>query len=117
MKLEFRGRKINPTDDCQIRSLLNNLGDKWALLVIISLSCNGSLRFNDIQKLIGCVTDKMLTLTLRKLETGCVISRTVYSEMPPRTEYALTESGETLLQRIVNLVDWVNENLPGLREV
>jgi DNA-binding HxlR family transcriptional regulator len=108
MKLEFNGRKINPTDDCPIRPLLCRLGNKWSLLVLLALITNGTMRFNDIYKLIGIISQRMLTVTLRSLEADGVVSRVTYPEVPPRTEYSITKSGEALVQILNNLMEWYN---------
>lgn len=107
MKLEFKGQKIDPANDnCPVRTLLSRISNKWSLLVLISLSCNGTMRFNDIHSLIGIISQRMLTMTLRSLETQGVISRTVHSEAPPRTEYALTKSGVGLIGILSDIMDW-----------
>ena len=113
MKLEYKGQEINPADDCPIRTLFSRVGSKWSLLVLVSLTCNRVMRFNDIHNLIGIISKRMLTMTLRSLESQGIISRTVSSESPPRTEYALTKSGESLMQIISDLMDWTFENLQG----
>jgi DNA-binding HxlR family transcriptional regulator len=95
-----------PVKDCPVRGILSRLGDKWSLLVLIALEVNGTMRFNDIQKCIGDISQRMLTVTLRSLETDGLIERTIYAEVPPRVEYFLTESGNELLPYIQSLVSW-----------
>lgn len=63
------------------------------MLILITLNANGTMRFNDIQKSIGDISQRMLTVTLRTLEADGLISRKVYPEVPPRVEYCLTERG------------------------
>ena len=109
--MEFKGEKIDPLGDCPIRSLINRLGSKWSLLVLALLATNGTMRFNEIQKLIGVISQRMLTVTLRSLEANGVVSRTVYPEVPPRTEYTLTGPGESLIVHLSNLRRWAMENL------
>ncbi len=99
-------KKFLPGDDCPIRNLLCRLGDKWSLLVLVSLSANGTMRFNEIQRSIGDISQRMLTVTLRSLEADGLVSRKVYPEVPPRVEYALTKSGKSLMPHLSGLVDW-----------
>ena len=100
--------------DCPIRDILSQLGDKWSLLVLISLSSNGTMRFNDIYRSIADVSQRMLTVTLRSLEADGLISRVIYPEVPPRVEYSLTQSGENLMPHLNNLVSWALENMQDI---
>lgn len=90
-------KNFHPTGNCPIRDILCRLGDKWSMLVMITLNTNGTMRFSDIQKTISDISQRMLTVTLRTLETDGLVSRTVYAEVPPRVEYQLTETGQTLM--------------------
>lgn len=73
---------------------------------LTTLHTNGVMRFNDIQKSIGEISQRMLTVTLRSLETDGLIKRTVYPEVPPRVEYKLTLRGESLMPILKMLTDW-----------
>jgi DNA-binding HxlR family transcriptional regulator len=97
--------------DCPIRDILSRLGDKWSLLVLKSLDTNGIMRFNDLYRSIGDVSQRMLTVTLRSLETDGLVSREIYPEVPPRVEYSLTQSGKNLMPHLNSLVDWALENM------
>ena len=77
---------------CPIRDILSRLGDKWSLLVLTTLYSNGTMRFNDIQRSLGDISQRMLTVTLRSLEADGLVHREVYPEVPPRVEYRLTDS-------------------------
>lgn len=101
---------------CPIRDILSKLGDKWSLLVLTTLNANGVMRFNEINKSIGDISQRMLTVTLRSLEHDGLIARKVYPEVPPRVEYHITESGESLMPHLNNLVDWAAENMAGIVE-
>jgi len=98
--------------DCPIRQILSRIGNKWALLVFYSLVNAGkdSLRFKELQQLIPDVSQKMLTSTLRTLEEDGYVTRTVFPEVPPRVEYALTARAQSLLPHINALVAWAMEN-------
>ncbi len=95
---------------CPIRDILSRLGDKWSLLVLTTLYANGTMRFNDIQRSLGDISQRMLTVTLRSLETDGLVSRKVYPEVPPRVEYTLTVSGAGLIPHLNSLVVWALEN-------
>lgn len=94
---------------CPIRDVLDRFGDKWSILVLLTLNQNGIMRFSELSKSIPDVSQKMLTVTLRALETDRLVKRTIYPEVPPRVEYQLTEVGKTLIPHIQSLVEWALE--------
>lgn len=96
---------------CPVRNIIARLGDKWSILVLTTLKVNGKLRFSEIQRSIGDVSQRMLTVTLRHMETDGLIGREVHAEIPPRVEYELTELGESLFPHLQALVDWAQENM------
>ena len=85
-------KNFHPTGNCPVRDVLSRLGDKWSMLVLITLNANGTMRFSDIHKTIGDVSQRMLTVTLRTLESDGLVERKVYAEVPPRVEYNLTDT-------------------------
>lgn len=99
--------------DCPIRNILARLCDKWSLLVIYTLdrAGGGPIRFKELQREIPDISQKMLTVTLRTLEEDGYVTRTVYPEVPPRVEYALTPCTHTLLPHIDALIGWAKENM------
>ncbi len=99
---------------CPIRDILSRLGDKWSLLVLTTLNTNGTMRFSDIHKSIGDISQRMLTVTLRSLEADGLINRKIYPEVPPRVEYCLTKSGKELMPYLNNLVDWALKNTQNI---
>jgi Predicted transcriptional regulators len=103
--------KFEVNGHCPVRDVLARLGDKWSVLVLTSLKANGKLRFSDIQRSIGDISQRMLTVTLRAMETDGIISREIYAEVPPRVEYELTELGESLYPHLRALVNWALENM------
>ena len=104
-------KNFHPTGNCPIRDVLSRLGDKWSMLVLITLNANGTMRFSDIHKTIEDVSQRMLTVTLRTLESDGLVEREVYAEVPPRVEYCLTDTGGTLIPHIEGLVGWALENM------
>ena len=104
-------KNFHPTGNCPIRDVLSRLGDKWSMLVLITLNANGTMRFSDIHKTIADVSQRMLTVTLRTLESDGLIERKIYAEVPPRVEYNLTETGCSLMPHIESLVGWALEHM------
>ncbi|RBQ03348.1 winged helix-turn-helix transcriptional regulator [Pedobacter miscanthi] len=92
-------------DECPEVYAANIIGGQWSI-VICSWLINGKLRFGELKKLIPNITERMLTLQLRKLEENKIIKRTVYAEVPPRVEYELTEIGYDLKPIIKMLENW-----------
>ena len=104
-------REINPEYlNCPIRNVIEKFGDKWSLLVLYHLHQNGTMRFNALHRDMHDISQKMLSQTLRRLEDIGLISRTVFPEVPPRVEYALTDMGQSLMPHIIALMDWSNEH-------
>lgn len=107
-------KNFHRVDNCPVRDVLSRLGDKWTMLVLITLSANGTMRFSDIHKTIADVSQRMLTVTLRTLETDGLVERNVYAEVPPRVEYCLTERGGSLMPHIEGLVQWALQEMPDI---
>ena len=107
-------KNFHPIGNCPIRDVLSRLGDKWSMLVLITLNANGTMRFSDIHKTIEDVSQRMLTVTLRTLESDGLVERKVYAEVPPRVEYCLTDTGGTLIPHIEGLVGWALENMDSI---
>lgn len=106
--------KENFFPDCPIRNILARVSDKWSLLVIFTLSEGKVLRFNMLRKEIPEISQKMLTNTLRTLETDGYVLRKVYAEVPPKVEYSLTERAYSLLPHINALIMWAKENMSAI---
>ena len=96
---------------CPIRDIICRLSSKCAMLILITLHANKLMRFTDIQKSIGEISQRMLTATLRSLESDGLIKRDVYAEVPPRVEYCLTEKGTSFIPCLENLVEWAENNI------
>lgn len=109
-------QNFHPIGNCPVRDVLSRLGDKWSMLVLVTLNANGTMRFSEIHKTIEDVSQRMLTVTLRTLETDGLVARTVYAEVPPRVEYSLTERGTSLMPHIQALVEWALVQMPGILE-
>ena len=96
-----------------IRALLDRIADKWALLIIATLHSQ-RLRFTELQQRIPGISQRMLTLTLRKLERDGLVIRTVHAEVPPRVEYEPSELAGTLIPHAVALANWAIEHNPEI---
>jgi len=97
--------------NCPTRHVLDLIADKWATLIIGLLNRSQPQRFAALQRQIGGISQKMLTQTLRNLERDGLVQRTVYPQVPPRVEYALTPLGQTLCEPIAALIRWSEENI------
>jgi DNA-binding HxlR family transcriptional regulator len=96
---------------CQaVSDVLSRVGDKWTVLVVELLS-DGPMRFNELRRLIGNISQKMLTSTLRGLERDGLVTRTVYPTIPPRVDYELTELGRDLRVPVKELALWARANI------
>jgi DNA-binding HxlR family transcriptional regulator len=102
--------EYTPTN-CHARDVLVRVGDTWSVYVIHMLGDARTLRFSELRKEVDGISQRMLTVTLRGLERDGLVARTVYPEIPPRVEYALTPLGVTLRQHIRGLVGWAGEHL------
>ncbi len=101
--------KYVPTECPAVREVLNRVGDKWSVLIIVLLG-SGPRRFSELRRAIEGVSQRMLALTLRGLERDGLVTRAVYPTIPPRVEYQLTGLGRTLLQPIRGLARWAERN-------
>ncbi|MGW7043195.1 winged helix-turn-helix transcriptional regulator [Streptomyces avermitilis] len=97
------GREDHP--DCGIRDVLDRIGDKWSVLVIVELA-GGPRRFRELQRAIDGISQRMLTLTVRRLERDGLVLRTVYPTVPAQVDYRLTETGTGLTHLVKALADW-----------
>jgi len=108
--------KDHLSERCPVRNVLSRLGDKWSILVIVALGEKGVMRFNELGASLGDISQKMLTVTVRTLETDGLVERTVYPEIPPRVEYRLTPMGVSLLPHIGALAQWADEHMGAIVE-
>lgn len=90
--------------------VLARVGDKWTIMIVGALS-EGPLRYSDIQRHIGDISQRMLTLTLKGLTADKLVHRTVYPTIPPRVDYELTELGYSLRESLIPLRDWATKNI------
>jgi DNA-binding HxlR family transcriptional regulator len=94
---------------CQLRDVLDRVGDKWSVLVMALLG-TGPKRYSQVQHAIDGISQRMLTLTLRSLERDGLVSRTVTPTSPPRVDYQLTPVGQTLSVEVSSLMQWADRH-------
>jgi DNA-binding HxlR family transcriptional regulator len=111
--LEPCGQSDHP--DCGIRDVLDRVGDKWSVLVIVELA-SGPRRFRELQRAIDGISQRMLTLTVRRLERDGLVRRTVYPTVPAQVDYRLTGTGASLTHLVKALADWSLENRAGIAQ-
>jgi DNA-binding HxlR family transcriptional regulator len=100
--------------DCRgVASVLARIGDKWSVLVIMLLA-DGPRRFNELKRMIGSISQRMLTLTLRGLERDGLVKRTMFLTIPPRVDYELTELGRGLTKPMQALGQWAQAHIPEI---
>ena len=99
--------------ECPVATTVQLIGNKWKLLIMRNLLVR-PWRFNELQKNLDGISQKVLTDSLRSMETDGIITRTVYAEVPPRVEYALSELGETMRPILDSMQTW-GENYKALK--
>lgn len=101
---------------CPVRNVVARFGNKWALLVILVLSENEPIRYNELGRKIPDISSRVLSNTLRILEADGLVLRTFFQEVPPRVEYSLTDTGHSLVPIIVQLTEWAQKNMKTIIE-
>jgi DNA-binding HxlR family transcriptional regulator len=101
--------------DCGIRDVQNRIGDKWSVLVIVELA-SGPRRFRELQRAIDGISQRMLTLTMRRLERDGLVLRTVYPTVPAQVDYRLTQTGASLTHLVEALAHWSLAHRPVIAE-
>lgn len=99
-------------DACPVSGLFRRLGDRWSMLVVILLG-GRTYRYNDLHRAIEGISQRMLTRTLRTLESDGLVHRAVHPTVPPSVEYSLTPLGRSLLVPVSALADWAVANADG----
>jgi DNA-binding HxlR family transcriptional regulator len=99
--------------NCPTRHMLDRIADKYTVLVMVFLQ-DRPRRFSELQRMITGISQKVLTQTLRSLERDGLLTRTIYPEVPPRVEYALTPLGETLIEPLAALREWAESHIEAV---
>ena len=107
---------LHVPEDCRaVSEVLSRVGDKWTVMVVGLLS-DGPMRFNELRRTIGGISQRMLTLTLRGLERDGLVTRTVFPTVPPRVDYELTKLGRSLLEPVSGIGLWARQNRAAIQE-
>lgn len=108
--------KAPGAERCPVRDVLDRIGDRWSLLVILALEGGKPVRFSVLKRSIEDISPRMLAHTLRRLEEDGLVSRTVYPTIPPRVDYELTALGRSFLKPMRNLISWADQNHSHIRK-
>jgi DNA-binding HxlR family transcriptional regulator len=108
--------RIEPSQCAAVDQLVALLGEKWTLLVLGALTKEPTLRYNDLQRAVRGISQRMLTLRLKKLEENGLVKRTSFPTVPPRVDYELTPLGRTLIAPIRALLHWAIDNRAAMAE-
>lgn len=112
----MKPRHVHRTEDCRaVSEILQRVGDKWTVLVVSQLG-DGPMRFNELRHIVGGISQKMLTTTLRGLERDGFVTRTIFPTIPPRVDYELTGLGHDLLVPVHALGQWARQNTARVNE-
>ncbi|NHM07081.1 helix-turn-helix transcriptional regulator [Flavobacterium sp. CYK-4] len=100
---------------CPVKDILHAVSDKWSILIMVQLGYHKTMRFNTLKKSIGSVSQKMLTVKVRQLESFGLVNRQIFPEIPPKVEYTITPLGEEFLSHLMQLLDWTCSNIEQIK--
>jgi DNA-binding HxlR family transcriptional regulator len=104
---EFDGPEaLDPALEGLVRDIIGKVADKWTMLILETLEEHGTLRFSDVGRKVGDISQKMLTKTLRQMEADGLVSRTVHPVIPPHVDYSLTPMGQSLSAAFCGVWEW-----------
>ncbi|KQO60549.1 MULTISPECIES: helix-turn-helix domain-containing protein [unclassified Methylobacterium] len=106
----------DPRVEALVHDLIGRVADKWTMLVLEILEERGELRFTELSRSIGTISQKMLTQTLRHMERDGLVIRTVHPVVPPKVEYRLTELGQSLGAAFCGVWIWAEQNLAAVEK-
>ncbi|MEV4070478.1 winged helix-turn-helix transcriptional regulator [Nonomuraea fuscirosea] len=120
MSVAHTGVTLQPTgpcgdDDCGIRDVLDRIGDKWTVLVLVELA-KGVRRFRELERAVPGISQRMLTLTTRRLCRDGLVERTAYATIPPQVDYRLTPMGASLAEAVARLADWSRDHKDAMED-
>ncbi|MNI21935.1 HTH-type transcriptional activator HxlR [compost metagenome] len=95
-----------PNQPCPVEVTVQLIGGKWKIVILYHLGTSGTKRFNELRRIFPEITQRTLTRQLRELEQDGLITRKIYSEIPPKVEYTLSDIGQSLIPLLANLKDW-----------
>lgn len=101
---------------CPVRNVVARFGNKWSLLVLLTIDEAEVVRFNELGRMIPDISTRMLAETLKTLEADGLINRKIYAEVPPKVEYSMTDTGKSLIPIIHQLTQWAQTNMKKVME-
>ncbi|TRX61461.1 helix-turn-helix transcriptional regulator [Fulvivirga sp. M361] len=104
-------KKYQQAKECPITIFMEQIGGKWKPVIIWLLILNEVMRFNELDKAIDGISQKMLSQQLKDLEKLDIIDRKSYPVIPPKVEYRLTDKGKSLKENLTKIMEWSNQNL------
>lgn len=104
-------KKYSAVDKCPIRNIVSHFSSKWGLLLLLALSERPCLRFNELQRAIPDISPKVLSQTLKTLESDNLVHRELYPTIPPKVEYSLTTKASTLMPILQDLTRWATDQM------
>lgn len=108
--------KYSDINHCPVRNILSYYSSKWGMLLLILLEDAHTLRFSEIASAIPDISPKMLSSTLKTLETDGLLTRTIYASVPPKVEYSITPLGTELAQILKGLASWALKNYDIIKQ-
>lgn len=108
--------ETDPKIDALVREIIGRVADKWTMLVLEVLVDHGTVRFTRLGELVGGISQKMLTKTIRQMESDGLITRTIHPVIPPRVEYTLTELGHSLSAAFCGVWIWAEQHYDEITE-
>jgi DNA-binding HxlR family transcriptional regulator len=117
---EWSGRQsaepVDPALEAMVRDIIGKVADKWTLLILEALEAHGTLRFTEVGRKVGEISQKMLTKTLRQMESDGLVERTVHPVIPPHVDYRLTEMGRSLGAAFCGVWIWAEAHLEQIEQ-
>ena len=108
------GEPADPRVEALVHEVIGRVADKWTMLILEVLAEHGEQRFTRVGELVGGISQKMLTQTLRQMERDGLVLRTVHPVIPPKVEYRLTAMGPTLAEAFCGVWVWAEKNIDGI---
>lgn len=105
------GEYADPRVEALVNEVIGRVADKWTMLILEVLAAHGETRFTRVGELVGNISQKMLTQTLRQMERDGLVVRTVHPVIPPKVEYRLTDLGLTLAEAFCGVWMWAEKNI------
>lgn len=107
---------VDPEIEALVEDIIGKVADKWTMLILEALQEQGTLRFTQLGKAVGGISQKMLTQTVRRMEEDGLVRRTVHPVIPPHVDYALTALGESLSQAFCGVWIWAEKHHDAIKE-